>query len=186
MAVQVERVRFTVDDYHRMAEAGILSEDDRVELIDGEIVRMSPIGNRHAWCVRRLVQLLTRRTGDHEAIVDSQNPIRLGPYSEPQPDVVVLRFREDYYPEHPTPTDVLLVIEVADTSLAYDRQVKLPLYAQAGIPEVWLVDLTGDAIERHSEPSEGGYRRVERVGRGETLVSLSLPSLTLRVDDVLA
>jgi len=141
-----ERRLFTAEEYFRMGEAGILQEDDRVELIEGEIVEMSPIGSRHAACVNRLVKLFVREVGD-SGIVGAQNPVLLPDYSGPQPDVAVLRLREDFYAEaHPTPGDVLLLIEVSDTTLRYDREVKLPLYALAGILEVWIVDLQNGEI----------------------------------------
>src|SRR5438105_616378 len=139
MVVQLPHRRFTVDDYYRMGKAGILTEDDRVELLDGEIVEMSPIGSPHAGGVTRCMRVLTRLLGDW-AVVAVQNPVRLGPLSEPQPDVAVLKPRPDLYADsHPTPKDVFLIVEVADTSATADRQVKLPLYARAGIPEVWLL-----------------------------------------------
>lgn len=185
MATQIERRRFTVDEYHRMVEAGILTEGDRVELIEGEIVAMSPIGGRHAACVRRLVRLLERQLGA-EALVDSQNPIRIDPDGEPQPDVAVLRPQQDYYEhEHPRPADVFLVVEVAETSLAYDRQIKLPIYATAEIPEAWLVDLAGQTLERHTDPREGAYLQLARAGPGDTLASIALPLASLDVDAVL-
>ncbi len=135
------RYRFTVEDYHKMAEVDILGEDDRVELIDGEIIEMAPIGRLHAVCVVRLTDLFGE-TLRRRAIVWAQNPIGLGERSEPQPDLALLRWRPNFYADaDPRPEDVLLIIEVADTSLAYDRDIKVPLYARAGIPEVWLVDL---------------------------------------------
>src|SRR5438552_12280642 len=142
--VEVRRRRFTVEEYHRMAEAGILSEDDRVELIEGEIVQMSPIGPRHSACVDRLNALFTSRLR-RRAIVRVQNPIVLSRWTEPQPDLTLLRPRADFYAErHPGPADVLLAVEVAETSGVYDRGTKLALYARARIPEVWLVDVRGD------------------------------------------
>jgi Uma2 family endonuclease len=177
------RRRFTVEEYHRMAEAGILREDDRVELIGGEIVEMSPIGGRHAACVREINHLLGRQLGD-ELRVDVQSPVRLSEDEEPQPDLAVIRTRA-YAGSLPIPEDVLLLIEVADTSLAYDRNVKLPLYARFRIPEVWLVDLNGGIIERHTEPSEAGYRLLRRAGRGESLESAVLPVLVIPVDAAL-
>ena len=185
MAVQLLRRSFTVAEYHRMAEAGILREDDRVELVEGEIVQMTPIGSRHAACVMRLVQLLSRQLGQG-VLVNVQNPIRLGEYSEPQPDVTLLRFRPDFYAQsHPGPTDVLLAVEVAETSAVYDRDVKLPLYARAGIPEVWLVDLSAEGMEVHRDPTAQGYRQVRRVGRGERVTPGVFPELDLAVDDIL-
>lgn len=180
---EVRRRRFTVEEYHRMGEAGILREDERVELIYGEVVEMNPIGSRHAACVKELTWLVSKQLGD-EFRVDVQNPVRLDGGLEPQPDLAVVRAR-DYRGSLPSPEDVLLLIEVADTSLAYDREVKLPLYARFGIAEAWLVDLAGEIIERHTEPAEDGYRLVRRVGRRETLGSAVPPGVTLRVDDVL-
>ncbi len=177
------RKLFTVQEFHRMGEAGILHEDDRVELIGGEIVQMAAIGTRHFTCVNALTRLLVRAVGD-EAIVSVQNPVRLDEHNEPQPDLAVIRARS-YRESLPTPEDVLLLIEVSDTTLAYDRNVKLPLYARSGIPEVWIVDLTDETIERHTEPSGNDYRHTEKVRRGETFESAALPGLTLRADIVL-
>ena len=181
---QLTRWRFTVHDYHRMGEAGILHEDDRVELIEGELVEMTAIGTRHFSCVNRLNRSLVMNVGD-EAIVSVQNPVRLNEYNEPQPDLAVIRPR-DYRESLPEPDDVLLLIEVSDTTLPYDRGVKLPFYARAGIREVWIVNLPGETIERYTAPSANGYRRVEQMRRGQTLESTSLPGLALSVDEVLA
>jgi Uma2 family endonuclease len=180
---EVKRRRFTVHDYHRMGEAGILHEDDRVELIEGEIVEMAAIGTRHFVCVNQLNRLLVRGVGD-AAIISVQNPVRLDEHTEPQPDLTVLRVR-DYRESLPIPEDVLLLIEVSDTTLAYDRGVKLPLYARSGIREVWIVDVTHEVIERHTDPSGNGYRHTERARRGEAIRSAALPELTLSVDTVL-
>ena len=180
---EVTRRRFTVHEYHRMGEVGILHEDDRVELIDGEIVEMSPIGGRHALCVSLLNRLLVRSVGDR-AIVSPQNPVRLDEHHEPQPDLTVIRDRA-YGRSLPTPEDTLLLIEVSDTTLAYDRNVKLPIYARAGIPEVWIVDVNGGRLERYTGPSGDLYRHAELVRSGESLASKTLPDLTLAVDDVL-
>ena len=177
--------RFTVDEYHRMAEVGILSEDDRVELLEGEILLMSPIGSRHASVVARIEALLHRALGG-AAIVWGQNPVGLSRFSEPQPDVCVLRQRTDFYAgRHPRPEDVLVVIEVADTSLRYDRDRKIPLYARAGIVETWLVDLPGDGIDVCREPSPEGYRDVRRVNRDGTLTAVQLPGLSIAAGEVL-
>ena len=180
---QLTRWRFTVHDYHRMGEAGILHEDDRVELIEGEIVEMAAIGTRHFSCVNRLTRLLVMNVDD-AAVVSVQNPVRLNEHTEPQPDVTVIRPR-DYTESLPEPEDVLLLIEVSDSTLAYDRGVKLPLYARSGIREVWIVDLPGETIERYTDPSGDGYLRVEQARRGQTLQSTALPGLTPAVDEVL-
>jgi len=185
MAVQLLKRLFTVAEYHRMAEAGILGEDDRVELIDGEVVKMAPIGIRHATCVRRLNRLFSKWVGER-AIVDVQNPIRLEEHSEPQPDLALLRPRPDFYAaEHPGSEDVLLVVEVAETSAAFDREVKVPLYARFGVPEVWLVDLAGEQVEVFRQPTPQGYRTVQTVRRGESVAPLLLPDLYLGVDALL-
>jgi Uma2 family endonuclease len=183
----ITRRRFTVDEYHRMAEAGILGEDDRVELLEGEIVEMSPIGWRHQACVDRLTQRLVPALQDR-AILRPQGPIRLSPDSEPQPDLVVLRPRADFYAEGgPGPEDVLWLIEISDTSLRYDRDVKVPLYARYGIPEVWVVDLAEERVlvYRDPDPAEG-YRSVQALGRGARLAPRAFPDLELAVDEILA
>lgn len=183
--IRVEKRRFSVHEYHRMAEVGILSEDDRVELIAGEILEMGPVGSRHAACVDRLNRLLNRLVA-LDAIVRVQDPIRLDGYSEPEPDVALVKPRDDFYSrEHPGPDDVLLLIEVADTSVERDLEVKLPLYARAGIPEAWLVDLPAETIEVHSKPDGEEYRETVRTKRGETVASRTIPGLEIVADDLL-
>ena len=168
-----------------MAEAGILHEDDRVELIEGEILEMAAMGNRHAACVRRLNALLSR-LAERRYIVSPQCPIRLDDRTEPQPDIALLKFREDFYADaHPGSADVLVAVEISDTSLEYDLQVKLPLYARAGIPEVWLIDLRAEAVEVHSRPASGEYRERLRFRRGETFSSKAVSGLKLAASDVL-
>ena len=185
MAVELARRRFTVDEYYRMAEVGILSHQERVELVDGEIVEMSPIGSWHAACVAILNRLFSRLLGDR-AVLWVQNPVRLGPRSEPEPDVCLLRPPLDSYRKaHPVPEDVLLLIEVADTTLQYDRSVKVPMYARAGIREVWIIDLAGDAVLIYRTPSPEGYLREGRVGRGGSFAPEAFPDATLAVDDIL-
>jgi hypothetical protein len=180
----LSRHRFDVDEYHAMVRAGILMEGDRIELIDGEIVEMHTIGSRHLACVIRLNHLLVPPLAVR-ARVSIQGSMRLDRYSEPEPDVLVLRPRaDDYASAHPGPADVLLAIEVADTSLAYDRTVKLPLYARAGIAEVWIVDLEARAVEVHREPSADGYRHFEHVREGQ-IVPAALPDLELELADIL-
>ncbi|MCS7313566.1 MAG: Uma2 family endonuclease [Acidobacteria bacterium] len=185
MAVRVERYRFTVDDYDRMRVAGILTEDSRVELIGGEIIAMAPIGSRHAGCVKRLVHALSLQLAGR-AILSVQDPIRLSRYTEPQPDVALLRPREDFYASgHPGPGDVGLVVEVAETSADYDRTMKIPLYGRAGIPEAWLVDLAEGVVEVYRRPGRRGYRQVDRHGRGSFLSPQAWPDIRLAVDEVI-
>ena len=184
-SVQVNRRSFTVAEYERMGRFGIFSEDARVELVCGEIIDISPIGERHAACVGRLTQIITLLLL-RSAIVWVQNPIRLDDHSEPQPDVAVLKARPDFYGSaHPRPEDVLLVIEVSDTTLEYDRKVKVPLYARAGIPEMWVVNLPEERIEVHSDPAGGEYRAVRSYARGRKLQSHTLASLRISVSKVL-
>ena len=184
MALEIAKHVFTVTDFERMVETGILSEDDRVELIEGEIIEMSPIGKSHAACVDRLVKLLSRL--NDRVIPRVQGPIQLDDYSEPQPDLALLRPRDDFYSGSlPRPADVLLVIEVADSTLQYDRFVKLPAYARAGIPEAWLANLPQDRIEMYTEPVDGAYTVIKHATRGEVLQSSSIDELRLSVDDIL-
>ncbi len=176
---------FTVADYHRMAETGVLRPDARVELLDGQVVEMSPIGSRHAGCVNRLNLMLIQALGS-SATVAIQNPAILGDFSEPQPDVAVMRYRADgYAARHPNPADVLLLIEVMVTSADFDRDVKVPLYARAGIAEVWLVDLEAGAVQVFREPGVDGYAAVRTAARGERLTPLHLPSVSLEVSSIL-
>lgn len=181
----VARRLFTVDEYYRMAEAGVLGPDDRVELLEGEIVTMSPIGNRHAGCVNALNQIFTSRLAGR-AVVTVQNPVRLDTHSEPQPDVCLLRPRADSYRSaHPRPRDVLLLVEVSDTTQEYDRGEKLRAYAKAEIAEVWIVDLAGEAVESCREPRAEGYARIESFRRGQNLSPAAFADLRVGVDEIL-
>lgn len=168
-----------------MGEAGIFRQDARLELIEGEIYEMSPIGNAHASCVKFLNGLLNRLFGG-AFIVGVQDPIRLDDFSEPQPDVSLLRWRDDYYRDaHPTPADVLLVVEVADTTVVADRRVKMPLYARAGIAEAWLVNIPEGQVEVYSDPAGGAYRRAEVFARGAEARSHTVESLAVGVGELL-
>jgi len=185
MSLPISKYYFTVAEYERMGQAGILAKDARLELIEGEIVEMSPIGSRHAACVNFLSRFLNRAMGD-SALVSIQNPIRLNDFSEPQPDVALLRLRDDFYrAAHPTPADVLLIIEVADTTLEYDRQIKVPLYAKAGIAETWIVNLPEEQIEIYAELTGDAYQTIRHFGRGEEARAHTIDDLTVRVADVL-
>ncbi len=184
MAVQITRRLFTVAEYNRMGEAGIL-EAARVELIEGQVVDKSPTGRRHAACVGRLTNLFGKSLAD-AAIVWVQNPIVLNDYAQPQPDVALLRRRDDFYEQSlPAPGDVLLIVEVADTTLEYDRQIKVPLYARAAVPEVWVVNLPDEQVEVYTRPAGGAYQDVRRLGRGEVINSGAVPGLTVAADEIL-
>jgi Uma2 family endonuclease len=182
---QLAKHLITADEYERMGEAGVFHPDDRLELVEGEIYEMSPTGSRHAACVKILSRLLHRLPGD-TMIVSTQDPIRLNDFSEPQPDVALLRWRDDFYRQgHPQPSDVLLVIEVADTTVETDRAVKLPLYAAAGIPEVWLINLPDESVEVYAGPSGGAYQSAEQFRRGAEARAETLPGLAVSVADLL-
>ncbi len=177
----VARRPLTVGEYHRMGEVGILHEDDRVELIEGELIAMSPIGSAHSGAVNALTRLLVRVVGDR-GVVGVQNPVRLDDLSEPQPDFSVLKPRDDDYRRAtPRPHEVLLIIEVADSSLAYDRGVKRSLYARHGIPEFWIVNLGAGEVEVYRLPQSGQYTSVSRVGRDGVLEPQLLPGVTIPV-----
>lgn len=178
----VRRHRYTVDDYYRMGEVGILAEDARVELIDGEVIEMPPIGAPHASVVTDLQNRFIATVGQR-AIVRVQNPIHLGRHDEPQPDVaLVTPPASKYRRRHPEAADVLLLIEVAETSLRVDRDLKLGLYARCAIPEVWLVDLKGGRITRYRHPGEAGYGESEILALDSPVPVPGLPSPPSRVD----
>ena len=185
MSLDVRPRRFTVDDYHLMARVGILAPDERVELIDGQILEMAPLGARHIRCVIFLTELFVRWL-DGRALVSTQNSLRLGRWSEPEPDLVLLRSPLERYAEQiPLTGDALLVIEVADSSQHRDRVVKLPRYAAAGVTEVWIVDLDGGAVEVYREPTSDGYRDRRRAGRGEVVAPTAFPDVVISVADML-
>jgi len=179
------RYKLSIEDYHKLGDAGILDEDSRIELIEGDLIEMAPIGVSHMRCVNRLNRLLIHAVGD-AAIVSVQNPVTLPPRSEPQPDFALLRPGADSADHVPLAADVHLIVEVADTTLNYDRRTKLPLYARAGIIEVWIVDVQGQTIEAFSGPSDAGYGRSAVYRRGESVTPTQLPAATIRVDDVFA
>ncbi len=187
-AAQVERARrrFTREEYHRMGEAGILKANERLELIRGEILEMSPIGRRHAAFVNNLNQLLVIRLAGR-GIVSVQNPVVVADDSEPQPDLVVLRRREPPYKDaSPEPADALLLIEVADSSLAYDRTAKLRLYAEAGIGEYWIVDAAGETVHVHRGPGPTGYRDVQRLAGAGSVIPAAFPDVAIALAEIFA
>lgn len=177
------RHRVTVDAYHRMGNAGIFGEDDRVELIDGELIDMAPIGSRHAYVVDMLNRVFVKHV-EQTRLVRVQNPIQLGEFGEPEPDIAVVR-NGAYFDHHPQATDVSLIIEVADTSLDYDRSNKLPFYARYGIPEVWIIDLDGKRVDVYRNPLTGEqkYREITRYSQG-FVVAEGIPEVEVQVADL--
>lgn len=177
----LQRHRFTVSDFHRMGEAGVLGEDERLELIDGEIFDMPPIGSPHGGRIKRLNHLLTRAVGER-AIVAVQDPVVLDDHSEPEPDLALLRPRADFYTDsHPRASDVLLLIEVADSTLQTDRDIKAPLYARHGIPEVWIVAIPERRIRRFAHPEQGVYRTQEIIDLRQPTPLPGLPDCSVEL-----
>jgi len=185
MATEIAKRLFTVHDYHRMVDAGILREGERVELIRGEVMRMSPINPPHNGTIHRANQALGRIVGDR-AIVGVQGSIRLDEYDEPQPDLYLLRPKNDFYTSrHAGPADILLIIEVADSSIEYDRTIKMRLYAETGVPEYWISDLQNDCVVSYSDADGATYRTVRQFRRGEKLTPVLLPDCSIPVDALL-
>ena len=185
MRIETTKKLFTVDEYYRMADAGIFAPEDRVELIEGEIIKMSPIGLRHAAAVTRATDFFTFMFRG-KAVVQIQSPVRLDVHNEPVPDVALLKYRTDYYvSRHRSPGDVLLLVEVSDTTLRYDLNVKLPIYAKCGIPEVWIEDLQGDVILAFREPSGKRYRTQRTFQRGEEISPIAFPDISLKIAELL-
>lgn len=181
---QLERYPITTDLYHQMIEKGILTEDDKIELLEGEFIKMSAVGPRHAACVERLSEYLKDELG-RTGFLRHQNPVELSNYSEPEPDIAILKRRDDYYLHtHPQPDDVLLLVEVADSTLKKDRGIKLGAYAKAGIAEYWVVNLVDDLIEVYTNPSGNTYQNVRLVRRDETLSLQALPAIVFQADEV--
>jgi len=173
--------RFNVDEYHRMAEVGILHPDCRVELIEGEIVDMSPIGSKHQGTLIKLTKLFFQLLGD-SFLISPQGPIRLGKNNEPEPDLTLLKNRADAYTEeHPKSEDVVLLVEIAQSSLSYDLEVKMPLYARFEIPELWIIDLEKDQIIQFTQPAEGAYQRKVIWSKGDEFQCHAF-SLSIQVD----
>jgi Uma2 family endonuclease len=185
MSAEIARYSFTAEEFQRMGEAGIFRQDARLELIEGEIFEMSPIGRLHAACVDALALLLTE-LARRRFIIRVQNPVLLDDFSEPQPDITLLRWRDDFYRGAlPKPADVLLVVEVADTTVVTDRKVKLPLYARTGIAEAWLVNIPEGRVEVYSNPAGDTYQRAEVFGQGEEARSHTVEGLAVSVGEFL-
>lgn len=181
---QPRRLRFTVDEYYKMYELGMLKDFEKSEIIEGELIQRMGIGDRHAAAVNILNRFFSRNLEEH-ILVSVQNPVRLSDFNEPEPDLALADLRKFDGKRHPRPEEIILLVEVSDSTVKYDRDKKLPLYAEAEIPEVWIVNLPNDIIEVHQKPSVGLYQIVKIYKRGETLVSEALPNLNLEVDTVL-
>jgi Uma2 family endonuclease len=177
-------LRFKVDDYYKMIELGILKDYEKAEIIEGELIKKITVGDRHASTVNILNRIFSRSMSD-EVLVSVQNPIRLSDYSEPEPDLVLADLRKFDGRRHPRPAEIILIVEVSDSTLKYDRDTKLSLYAEAEIYEVWIVNLQNDIIEVHQNPSNGIYQLAKIFKRGEKILSEVLPNLSLEVDKIL-
>ena len=185
MTVETARRLLTVQEFYRMCETGILLPEERLELANGEIITMAPIGSAHHWCVMQLTRVLGALIGDR-AWVSVQGPLAIGPHDLRYPDLAILRPRGGTYrASGPSALDALLVIEVADTTVTYDREVKVPLYAAAGIPEAWLLDLPAARLEVYRDPVEGAYRQTRRLSREESIAVEAFPDVTLQLADLL-
>lgn len=184
MIAHAETYRFSVEEYHKLGEVGILGENDRIELLNGELVLMAPIGKRHAQSVRRMINRLTKLFGDL-CFIDAGNPVVLDGFSEPQPDVLFVRFEIDETGELPGPEDVYAVVEVADSSLRYDTTAKLAAYARAGIREYWIVNLADNVVEVHRDPVGDRYTVSFHAKPGEKLAPLAFPDREIDVEDIL-
>lgn len=186
MSVEYSRRLFSVAEFNQLVEAGFFDQDDRLELIEGEIIEMSPIGERHAASVRKLTTRLVRLLGD-KSLVSVQNPVITSAYSEPQPDIALLVPRNDYYSRtHPRSRNIQVLIEVADTTLEFDLKVKTPLYGKAGIREVWVIDLNGEQVYQHTALRAGQYRVTVIHKAGSTFQSKQFPGVEFRVSDFLS
>ena len=185
MSVQTQRRLFTVQEYHLMTEAGVFANNERVELIEGEIIQMAAIGTRHASSVKRLTRCFSL-IPEELATLGVQDPIQLTERTEPQPDVVLLQPRADYYATaHPIPSEVLLLVEVSDSTVDFDRNIKVPIYARSGIQEVWLCDLEVNCLEVYRYPTANGYTSIQKFERGEMVSPLAFPDFEVSVDFIL-
>jgi Uma2 family endonuclease len=184
MAAEVTKKLFTVDEYYSMAEAGIIGPDERVELVEGEIIQMSPVGHRHGVRVVRASTLFFRAL-DRKAVISTQGTLRLNRRTEFEPDLVVFKPRADFYASgRAKPADVLLVVEMADSSLSYDRNIKIPLYAAAGIPEVWIEDIENDLLLVYRDPKAQNYGTSLELRRNESVSSIAFPEIRFSIDDL--
>lgn len=181
---QPERLRFTVDEYYKMIELGMLKDYEKAEIIEGELIRKMPIGDRHAHAVNILNRYFSRNVSD-DILVSIQNPVRLSDYNEPEPDLVLADLTKFDGKRHPQPSEILLVIEVSDSTVKYDRSTKLSLYGEAEIPEVWIVNLQNIIVEVHQKPSDGIYQLTKIFKRGERIISEVVPNVSISIDEIL-
>ena len=185
MSVQQLKRRFNLKEYNKMPQVGILQQDERVELIRGEILKRSPAGRLHAACVNRLTRLFSQRLGDR-ALVSVQNPVELDNYSEPEPDVVLLEPKADFYASgHPQSQDVFLIVEVADSTIKFDGEIKVALYGENNVVEVWLVDINEQCLEVYRQPIGSIYQVVQKLKRGEFLSVQRFSDINIQVDEIL-
>jgi Uma2 family endonuclease len=182
---QPMRLRFTVDDYYKLIELGMLRDYEKAEIIEGELIKKMPIGDRHATVVNFLNRFFVKNVSDN-ILVSVQNPLRLSDYNEPEPDFVLADLTKYDGKRHPRPAEVILIVEVSDSTLKYDRDVKLALYAEAEISEVWIVNLPNEIVEVHQKPSNGIYQLAKIFNRGEIVESDVLSALSLEVDKILS
>ncbi|MCU7244872.1 MAG: Uma2 family endonuclease [Microcystis aeruginosa WS75] len=185
MSLSLITRKFTVEEYEKMTTQGIIKPDEKVELIRGEIIKMSPMGTRHAAGIDRLTQLLYQKFGDL-ILLGVQNPIRLNNNSQPEPDLSLLIPRSDFYvAAYPCPQDIYLIIEVSDSTIDYDRNTKIPLYAEANIKEVWIINLKEECLEVYRHPLHGSYQAIQKYYRGESIFIESFPEIELTLIEIL-
>jgi Uma2 family endonuclease len=182
---QPRRLRFSVDEYYKMIELGMLKDYEKAEIIDGELIQKMPIGDKHAAVVNRLTRIFVKNVSD-DILVSVQNPLRLSDFNEPEPDLVLADLTKYDGNRHPRPEEVILLVEVSDSALKYDRDFKIPLYAEAGIPEVWIVNLPSNHIEIHQKLNSEIYQLVKIFKADATVISESLPGFSIAVEDILA
>jgi Uma2 family endonuclease len=181
---QPRRLRFSVDEYYKMIELGMLKDYEKSEIIEGELIQKMPIGDKHASVVNKLTRILVKSVSD-EILVSIQNPVRISDYNEPEPDVVLADLSKFDGKRHPRPAEVLFLIEVSDSTVKYDRDKKLPLYAEAEIAEVWIVNLPSEIVEVHTKPKFGLYQLVKIYNRGELVKSEAIPNLAIEVEKII-
>ncbi|WP_069791675.1 Uma2 family endonuclease [Cyanobacterium sp. IPPAS B-1200] len=183
--LNLPRKKFAIEEYHQIITSGVLKEDYLIELINGEIFEISPVGFKHASCVKKINYLFAEKLGS-KVIIGVQDPIKLNNNSEPQPDIVLLKPRKDFYAnDHPTVEDIFLLIEVADSSIDYDRTFKIPIYAENKVREVWLVDLNQNLLEIYQNPQKNYYQNITKLSSEDSLTLSQPEPITIRLDRIL-